>query len=194
MARPATQHAPTHARIVEIARRHIAEHGVANLELAPVAAEAGLSAPSLYHYIENRRALVLAALSEEIDGLLKEVVAPDDPSADPPVRLRTFLDRQHRWLTTTSPRTVGFLLESVLESREAEDVQHVVAPVFGHAESLFHDFAAAQPGCTPEQSATNAAAARTTLAGVYVMRAVAADVDISALLDTIEVTLTGSSK
>jgi AcrR family transcriptional regulator len=194
MARPPTQHAPTRARIVESARRHIAERGVANLELAPVAAEAGLTAPSLYHYVDNRRALVLAALREEIDDLLREVVTPDDRGADTRSRLRSFLDRQRRWLAATSPYTVGFVLESVLESSEATDVQQVVAPVFGHAERLFRDVATAQPGCPPEQSAADAAAARTMLAGIYLMRAVGADVDISALLDTIETMLISSSK
>lgn len=194
MARPATQHAPTRARIVEIARRHIAERGVANLELAPVAAEADLTAPSLYHYVDNRRGLVLAALREEIDDLLVQVVSPDDPEADPTKRLRSFLDRQRRWLATTSPHTVGLILESVLESSEATDVQPVVAPVFGHAERLFRDVATARPGCLPEQSANDAAAARTMLAGIYLMHAVGADVDIARLLDTIEATLTKTAR
>lgn len=194
MARPATQHAPTRARIVEIARRHIAERGVANLELAPVAAEAGLTAPSLYHYVDNRRGLVLAALREEIDDLLREVVTPDNPEADAHSRLRAFLDRQRDWLTATSPHTVGFILESVLESSEAADIQPVVSPVFGHADRLFRGVATARPGCLPEQSTADAAAARTMLAGIYLMRAIRADVDISALLDTIEATLTSSSK
>lgn len=195
MARPATGHAETRTRIVAIARRHIAERGVARLELAPVAEEAGLTAPTLYHYVDNRRGLVLAALGAEVADLLRAVLDDDDRDAPPADRLAAFLDRQVAWLTAASPHTVAFLLDAVLESREADDLAEVVGPVFGRAESVFEDVARATSHRRRRRdSDAGVDVARTLLAGVYLMRALGQDIEVDAVLRSITEALGSYSK
>src|ERR671914_372210 len=69
MARTARGRA-TRGRIVEIAAELIAERGVAEVSLDDVLERAGVSKGQLYHYFEDRAALLRAVIAHNTDGVL----------------------------------------------------------------------------------------------------------------------------
>ncbi|MGH2727297.1 MAG: TetR/AcrR family transcriptional regulator [Actinomycetota bacterium] len=160
----------------------ISKRGVGRLALADVARRDRLSTPSLYHYFANRRALVLAVLRAEVEELLAAWPQAAGTVHPPQRRLREFMDAQTDYLTRTSPRTVAFILGSLLEAPQDEDVSAVVAPVFGRAESLFRE-CCAELGADwpPVRRGTVADVLRACLAGLFLMRALGARVDAAAV-------------
>jgi AcrR family transcriptional regulator len=181
MARPATGHEPTRQRLVAITRQLIAEDGVDAVALAEIATRAGLTVPTLYHYFRDRRSLILEALRGEIDDLLAAVAVSDAFADDPAVRLRVFLEKETDYLARTSANTVSFVLRSVLDSAQDDDLRDVAGRAFGVAESLFRGaFAEVAPG-DPAHASMYTDVMRTFLAGLVLMRAVGAGVDGAAV-------------
>ena len=181
MARPAADHDEVRRRAVVLGRDLVARGGADRLLLADVASGLGLAAPSLYHYFANRRALVLAVLAAEIQDLLA-VWPADDVGDGSEEHLDRFLDSQVRYLQSTSPHTVAFVLDAVLEAGD-EAVAAVVAPAFGRAEAVFRRYC--RNRARPWDARTADAwvdLLRSTLAGLFVLRAVGTRFDAAAAL------------
>jgi TetR/AcrR family transcriptional regulator, transcriptional repressor for nem operon len=68
----------TRERIVAAASELIAERGVAETSLDDVIERAGASKSQLYHYFEDRAALLRAVVSHNADGVLSAVGGPLD--------------------------------------------------------------------------------------------------------------------
>jgi AcrR family transcriptional regulator len=82
-------------RILEAARALFAAHGVANVGLAQIAAEAGVSKATLFRRFGDRQALFLALLDEherELQDALLGGPPPLGPGAEPRARLHAFVD------------------------------------------------------------------------------------------------------
>jgi AcrR family transcriptional regulator len=68
-------------RLVEVAIRHFAAHGLDRASLNEIIAEAGISKGSYYHHFEDKRALFLEALRIVVDQLLAEAPLPPVPKS-----------------------------------------------------------------------------------------------------------------
>jgi AcrR family transcriptional regulator len=75
-------------RVLEIARRHLAEHGYEGLSLAAVAGEAGTTRPALYRRWPGKAELATAAIAALSAADSRE--ATDDPYVDLVAELRAF--------------------------------------------------------------------------------------------------------
>jgi len=181
MARPATGFEPTRRRLVEITRDLIAERGVDAVELADIAARAGLTVPSLYHYFRDRWSLILEALRAEISEMLDAASVSEVSAAPPAVRLRLFLERQADYLARKRPATVSFVLRSVLDSNANDELRNVAGLAFGAAEGVFRQAVAELEPDDPAAAAVHTDLLRACLAGLVLMRAVDAGVDAPAV-------------
>jgi len=72
---PPTLHAAARERLLEAAARCIARDGMAGASIAAVAAEAGVSRPTVYRYFADRQALVEATLMHAGRDLVERLVA-----------------------------------------------------------------------------------------------------------------------
>jgi AcrR family transcriptional regulator len=78
LSRRERRHEQTRQEIKQIARQQMAKHGTASLSLRGIAAEMGMSAPSLYNYYTNRDDLVTDLL---VDGYTHQAEALEQASA-----------------------------------------------------------------------------------------------------------------
>ena len=104
--------------MLETALTLVSEHGVAGASLRKLAAELGMSQPSLYHYFPSKDALVSAVVEYCADKMLAPAL--DLP---PPTRredLPRFAQRMvvDLWSTERHPRFVRFMFVVALESKE----------------------------------------------------------------------------
>ena len=76
------------ARVLEVARRHLAEHGYERLSLAAVADEAGTNRPALYRRWAGKADLATAAIAALSAADTRQ--ATDDPYADLVAELTAF--------------------------------------------------------------------------------------------------------
>jgi AcrR family transcriptional regulator len=181
VGRPATGYAVTRERLLGITRDAIAVRGVDRLTLAEVATAAGLTVPSLYHYFRDRRDLVLAALQAEISDSLRAVTVSGERADSPEARVRMFLERQAEYLTSTRPPTLAFVLGSLLRLDD-DELRATASEALGHAEVLFGDAVAhLRPDGSPTENKTSTDVLRACLAGLFLIRAVDADVDVDAV-------------
>ena len=90
MARTARGRA-TRDRIVDIAAELIAERGVAEVSLDDILERAGVSKGQLYHYFEDRAALLRAVIAHNTDGVL-DVQEPYLGSLDSWKAIRDWFD------------------------------------------------------------------------------------------------------
>ena len=183
MARPATSYEPTRQRLVGITRDLIAERGVDAVELADIAARAGLTVPSLYHYFRDRWSLILEALRAEIADLLDAASIADNADDPPEVRVRVFLEKQADYLARTQPATVSFVLRSVLDSNANDELRSVAGLAFGAADGVFRQAVEQLEGDDADAAALRTDLLRACLAGMVLMRAVDAGVDNAAVAD-----------
>lgn len=194
MGRPATEHDAVRRRLVGHGRELIRTRGVGRLALADVARREGLSTPSLYHYFANRRALVVAVLKSEVDELLASQPDLSRVSGGARARLARFMEAQTQYLTGTSPNTVAFVLGAILTPPDRE-TRTVVGPVFGRAEAVFGEVCAELGRDWP--AARRRAVAdllRACLAGLFLMRAVGAEIDPAAVQTELRRRVDGSGR
>ncbi len=193
MGRPATGYAPTRERLLRITRDAIAERGVDAVALADVAEAADLTVPTLYHYFRDRHDLILSALRAEVAELLDTVAVPAELAESPEARLRVFFERQAECLTSTRPPTLALVLRSLLVADD-DDLRVAASAALGHAEGLFGDVVVRMfPDRPAAEQRTLTDLLRACLAGLYLMRAVDADLDPAAIADLLlEVVLAGA--
>lgn len=104
--------------VLETALTLVSEHGVAGASLRKLAAELGISQPSLYHYFPSKDALVSAVVEYCADKMLASAL-----TLPPPTR-REDLPRFAKqavvdlWSTERHPRFVRFMFVVALESKQ----------------------------------------------------------------------------
>jgi TetR/AcrR family transcriptional regulator len=181
MGRPASGHATTRQRILQITRDAIAERGVERVALTDVAAAADLTVPTLYHYFRDRQDLILAVLDAEVSELLAAVQVSDAFADSPETRVRVFLEKEADYLAATRPPTLALVLRALLGS-EDDPLRATAATALGHAAGLFGDVVAQlEPERTPAEARVLTDLLRACLAGVFLMRAIDADIDVGAV-------------
>jgi AcrR family transcriptional regulator len=104
--------------VLETALTLVSEHGVAGASLRKLAAELGISQPSLYHYFPSKDALVSAVVEYCADKMLASALdlpAPQRKEDIPRFAMRAVVDL---WSTERHPRFVRFMFVVALESKE----------------------------------------------------------------------------
>jgi AcrR family transcriptional regulator len=91
--------------VLETALTLVSEHGVAGASLRKLAAELGISQPSLYHYFPSKDALASAL----------DLPPPQRKEDIPRFAMRAVVDL---WSTERHPRFVRFMFVVALESKE----------------------------------------------------------------------------
>jgi AcrR family transcriptional regulator len=128
MARPRNQRAARKSRaesepparreeVLETALTLVSEHGVAGASLRKLAAELGMSQPSLYHYFPSKEALVSAVVEYCADKMLASALDLPPPQRKedvPRFAMRAVVDL---WSTERHPRFVRFMFVVALESK-----------------------------------------------------------------------------
>lgn len=104
--------------VLETALTLVAEHGVAGASLRKIAAELGISQPSLYHYFPSKDALISAVVeycADKMLGAALDVTPPRSIAEIPRFAMRTVVDL---WSTERHPRFVRFMFLVGMESKE----------------------------------------------------------------------------
>ena len=124
----------SYALVVDTARAHIAERGVEALSLRRVAAELGVTAPALYGYVADRRALIHAVAEKELEGWLTRFAMVTGSGLEPKVRelVRVYVDYavEHPRLfeiVFQRPPRLEFVPATGHESHNATDAFHYLA-------------------------------------------------------------------
>ncbi|HEY3253025.1 MAG TPA: TetR/AcrR family transcriptional regulator [Polyangiaceae bacterium] len=103
--------------ILETALTLVSEHGVAGASLRKLAAELGISQPSLYHYFPSKDALVSAVVEYCADKMLASALDLPPPQRKqdiPRFAMRAVVDL---WSSERHPRFVRFMFVVALESK-----------------------------------------------------------------------------
>lgn len=86
---PPTRHAAARERLLEAATRCVARDGMAGANVAAVAAEAGVSRPTVYRYLADRQALIEATLmhagrdlAERLRARLRRLATPAEMAVE----------------------------------------------------------------------------------------------------------------
>jgi len=103
--------------VLETALTLVSEHGVAGASLRKLAAELGISQPSLYHYFPSKDALVSAVVEYCADKMLASALDLPPPQRReelPRFAMRAVVDL---WSGERHPRFVRFMFVVALESK-----------------------------------------------------------------------------
>lgn len=116
--RPEPEPPARRQEVLETALTLVSEHGVAGASLRKLAAELGMSQPSLYHYFPSKDALVSAVVEYCADKMLAaslDLPPPQTKLDIPRFAMRAVVDV---WSTERHPRFVRFMFVVALESKE----------------------------------------------------------------------------
>lgn len=112
--------------VIETALTLVSEHGVAGASLRKLAAELGMSQPSLYHYFPSKDALISAVVeycAEKMLSATLDVAPPKSIAEIPRFAMRAVVDL---YATERHPRFVRFMFLVAMESKEQRaNIQHV---------------------------------------------------------------------
>jgi AcrR family transcriptional regulator len=125
---PAQSSEDTYKRILTAARRCFSRQGYERTAIADIAREAGVTPRALYHYVDSKRDLFLAAAEAALRRFGAEVterVLVHDSALD---RLRAYID-VFRVLHREDPSLVAFVSLSSLEARWNPDLPDPVSEV-----------------------------------------------------------------
>lgn len=130
MARPSTHHEATRDRLLSLATDAVIERGAGSLQVADVAAAAGLTAPAVYRYFSDRDDLLRATLGRQVEAFAREVTDTARRAPTRAERTATFLADQAAYLERTEVGAVRVVLEAVLaagaDPELATEVAHAV--------------------------------------------------------------------
>ena len=116
--RPEAEPPARREEVLEAALTLVSEHGVAGTSLRKLAAELGISQPSLYHYFPSKDALVTAVVeycAEKMLASALDLPPPERKEDIPRYAMRAVVDL---WSTERHPRFVRFMFVVALESKE----------------------------------------------------------------------------
>jgi AcrR family transcriptional regulator len=109
----ARRRAETIAEITDVARQHVAEHGLGGLSLRAVAREMGMAVSALYRYFPSRDDLVTALLLDAFTAQAEHVEAATRGHADPVAALRAAFVAFRAW-SIARPSEYGLMYGSPL--------------------------------------------------------------------------------
>jgi AcrR family transcriptional regulator len=95
--------AQTTAEILDVARRHLAEHGAQDLSLRAVARDLDMGVSSLYRYFPSRDDLLTALLIEAFDAQADAVAAAASHESGPAAALRAACRAYRAWSLAHPP-------------------------------------------------------------------------------------------
>jgi AcrR family transcriptional regulator len=104
--------------VLETALTLVSEHGVAGASLRKLAAELGMSQPSLYHYFPSKDALVSAVVEYCADKMLAAALALPPPQRKEDIPRYAMQAVVDLWATERHPRFVRFMFVVAVESKE----------------------------------------------------------------------------
>jgi AcrR family transcriptional regulator len=110
----------TERRILDAARRRLAEDGLARMRVVDVAAAIGLSHAAIYRYFPSKDALadaVIAAWMRDLERDLVETAGSPDPADDKLERLLHLLAQGYRRRMLEEPRLFALLAAAQSEDR-----------------------------------------------------------------------------
>jgi AcrR family transcriptional regulator len=107
------------------------------MQLADLAAAAGITTPALYRYFRDRRDLVLATLRHQVEEFRTETADAEARSGPPSERVAEFFAMQQKYLERTAPGAVRFLLQSILGAVGDADMDAAVTPAATDASRYF---------------------------------------------------------
>jgi len=110
-------------QLLELGTELFASHSFAELSMARIAREAGISKPLLYHYFPSKRDYFLATLREGIENLAERT--EPDPALPPPEALSRSIEAFLEWVDERGS-AYGKLLET---AGEVPDVRVLVDEV-----------------------------------------------------------------
>lgn len=139
MARPATHHEATRDRLLSLATDAVIERGASRLQVADVAAAAGLTAPAVYRYFRDRDDLLRATLRRQVEAFAREVTDTARRAPTRAERTATFLDDQAAYLERTEVGAVRVVLEAILAAGADPELAIEVAPAVEALRSLDTD-------------------------------------------------------
>lgn len=116
--RPPPEQPARREEVLETALTLVSEHGIAGASLRKLAAELGMSQPSLYHYFPSKDALVGAVVEYCADKMLAaatDLPPPERREDVPRYAMRIVISL---WSGERHPRFVRFMFVVALESRE----------------------------------------------------------------------------
>jgi AcrR family transcriptional regulator len=125
---PAQNSEDTYRRILTAARRCFSRQGYERTAIADIAREAGVTPRALYHYVESKRELFLAAAEAALTRFGTEVserVLVHDGAVE---RLRAYID-VFRVLHREDPSLVAFVSLASLEARWNPDLPDPIGEV-----------------------------------------------------------------
>lgn len=103
-------------RLLELGKELFTHHTYAELSMAAIAREAGISKALLYHYFPSKQRLFQAALEEGAEELRART--EPDPGRPPAEQLATTLDAFLRWVQERPTAYVTLLQSGAAEVRE----------------------------------------------------------------------------
>jgi AcrR family transcriptional regulator len=130
--------------IIDCARELIEAEGVADLSLSKLAAALGVKAPSLYHYVANKTALLRAVNQVTMHELTGAMWQADDPSLPLRDRLVAMVHGYRRY-ALAHPATYALAFTTIINDLEPDPeeneqlalpIQGLVAQLVGEAGSL----------------------------------------------------------
>ena len=140
---PPANESEARRRLMDAAVRCVRRLGTERTRLADVAAEAGVTRPTLYAYFANRdeilRAAMLRAADDLVDGLTRQLAGLDDP-ADIAVEILVFCLRQVSSnpglapLLTPGGANVGS--QAPMAARGLDVAKRAVRPIIDHRPDL----------------------------------------------------------
>lgn len=133
-------HDEMRTKILEVAIRYIEEHGESSLRLRTIAAKVGIALPTLYHYFENREALVTAAYAERYRADLSQTLDPFLAAVEVCTNRNEFIDAFENLYRNSFPKlrsgvrahraeTIGRALhDPVLQESIVETMRETIIP------------------------------------------------------------------
>lgn len=136
-SRPRAQRLPAEERrrqIIEVAMRVFARTGYSQAGTAEIAAEAGISEPTIYRHFENKRALYLATLEHGSASILAEWQKLIDEAPDP----LTAISRISVWYENKVQEEPALLQQRFRSLNASEDpaIRKAVKEAYGQVVQL----------------------------------------------------------
>ena len=131
--------------LLEAARVLVAEQGPEALTLSALAAQVGLSRPSLYEYFRSRDDLVAAMVEDELPRWITELEAEVHRHADPSDRIAAFVRTQLRMLTDGRHSALVVLAGHALGPAAQDRIMAEHARLFAPLVAALTDIGVAQP-------------------------------------------------
>ncbi len=131
VGRPSVREQRRH-EILDAAVQVILDHGIAGATRARIAERAGVRPPAIHHFVGTQDEVLRSAVERIGDRLLSEVIADDDPNADPSARALATIDAAFG-AAVDQPTVNRFVDELVAHSYRDDTTREALALVYRRA-------------------------------------------------------------